>query len=217
MPKKASTFVSLTDVTSLKVVYKGNAWMGAIELIGGTTCVVNPVMGLQEVLTGELPVSHVLAPNHYHNKALTAFSEYFNSAQLCSSDAARPRLEKITGLITEPLIHLSSHLPKGMTLIEPEGLKPGEVWLRFLVGDKVGWMVIDAFCGSKMTASKQFCEDPELLKTFPTYGIADRDRYKMWVLEQIKQDQPVLIIPCHGSIIRDSALASKLEALIATL
>ena len=101
-----------------------------------------------------------------------------------------------------------------MTLIEPQGLKTGEVWIRFAVGNNIGWFVIDAFCGSKMTTTNQVCSSPELLKTFPSYGIANQKTYEAWLLEQIECDKPVLIIPCHGSIIRDSQLATKLEALI---
>lgn len=148
---------------------------------------------------------------------MVAFSDQNHAAQLCSSEAARPRLEKITGLKFKSLKDLAKRLPVGVTLVEPLGLKTGEIWIRFPVGERIGWLVIDAFCGSKMTSAKQECQSPELLKTFPSYGIENRDQYKDWVLEQIEQDQPTLIIPCHGSIVRNSKLAIKLEHLVAGL
>lgn len=53
MPKKAPAYESLTKVASLKVMRKTNAWMAAIELSDGTTCLVNPVLGLQGLTPNE--------------------------------------------------------------------------------------------------------------------------------------------------------------------
>jgi len=217
MPKKLPRYQPIDQVNHLEVAHKGNAWMVAIKLTDDSTCIVNPVMGMQELVPSGSGVSHLLAPNHYHNKALVAYSEHFPVAQICSTEAANPRLEKITGLTIESLKGLSKRLPTGMTFIEPQGLKTGEVWIRFAVGKNVGWFVIDAFCGSKVTTSNLECNSPELLKTFPSYGVANQDLYKAWVFEQIEHDRPTLIIPCHGSIIRDSKLAIKLEKLVARI
>lgn len=217
MPKKSPDYELLDNVESIKLMHKGNAWMSALELNNGKTCLINPILGLQEFASNTASVSHILAVNHYHNKALTTFNQHYPNALLCSTDAARPRLEKITGLHTKTLADLSEKLPDRFNLIEPQGLKTGEVWLRFPVGKQIGWLVVDAFCGSKMTSSSQRCDTPELLKTFPSYGIANRDIYKEWVSEQIQQDKPALIIPCHGSIIRDTRLSEKLSQLISTI
>jgi len=215
MPKE--DLMLLTDVSSFKLVHKGNAWMLAITLINGDVCIVNSIIGLEGSDLNEAFISHILAPNHYHNKALNVFSEHYPQALLCSTKAAMPRLEKITDLNFSTLNSIVELLPKGVSLIEPQGLKTGEVWVRFSVGKEIAWFVVDAFCGSKMTSKKQECDSPELLKTFPSYGVANRGLYKDWVLAQIEQDKPVMIIPCHGCVIRGANLASKLKQLITTL
>jgi len=96
-------------------------------------------------------------------------------------------------------------------------LKAGEVWVNISVNKQSGWFVADAFSGNKMTKSTDTCGDPEMMKTFPKYSIADSGVYKNWLLAQIKTDKPKIIIPCHGSIVRNTKLPALLEKLVMTL
>jgi len=166
MSKALSAFQPVGPFDGIYVAHKGNLRCTAIRLASGGLCLYSPVQGLGPIARDSLDsigeVTHLLAPNHYHNKALVAYSEHFPVAQICSTEAANPRLEKITGLTIESLKGLSKRLPTGMTFIKPQG-------------------------------------------------------HKAWVFEQIEHDRPTLIIPCHGSIIRDSKLAIKLEKLVARI
>ena len=103
---------------------------------------------------------------------------------------------------------------KSTLFLEPAGLKTGEVWLRFKTTKLTAWLVVDAFCGPKLQKSATEAKLPELLKTFPNYGVADKSKYASWSEKQVNRDSPTLLIPCHGNIIRSKTLPSALTALL---
>lgn len=146
---------------------------------------------------------------------MVSFREQFPKASFYASSVAKIRLQEKTGLKFKSLSPVKKLLPANMTIYEPVGLKTGEVWLRFNVGKSVGWAVGDAFCGNK-TATKE-TKVPELLGTFSSYGVEKKQMYLDWVLNKIYEDKPTLIIPCHGNIIRNTALPGKLMKLLAKL
>ncbi len=205
---------SFTSETNFWSIRKGNARMGVIQLNDGKLCLVSPIASIPKETFDEYTVSHLLAPNHYHNKSLSEYVARYPGAQICSSTRSKERLEKITGLAFKPLTAVKKKLPNGFAFIEPKGLKTGEIWIKFPLDRRAGWFVVDAFSGRKMTSTKNECNEPEILKTFPSYGIADRAVYKQWAFTQIKKDKPTLIIPCHGSMIGSTSLPAQLEKLL---
>jgi len=96
-------------------------------------------------------------------------------------------------------------------------LKTGEVWVRFTKAGNTAWLVVDAFCGPKLTKQAAEAKAPEVLKTFPNYGVADRLKYGSWAEKQVRKDKPTLLIPCHGSIVRSPGLPKSLLALLKKL
>jgi len=218
--RKTPTYEPLSANDRLFLARKDNSRMVALRLKGDSLCLYSPVKGLESVACPTGKVAHLLAPNHYHNKGLVSFSVLHPRAAICASQSASPRLKKLTGLAVKPLTSLSRKLPTGFKLLEPEGLKTGEVWLRFPVERGVGWLVADSFSAKKMTATSTATSAssvPTLLGTFPSYAVADQEVYLDWVQAMIKQDKPQLVIPCHGSVIQGSGLADKLTRLVSTL
>lgn len=218
--RKTSGYEPLSGADQLWLARKDNGRMVAVGLKDGSLCLYSPVKGLESLACPQGKVTHLLAPNHYHNKGLASFSAQYPRATICASKQASPRLKKIVGLAVKPLTSLSRKLSAGFELLEPEGLKTGEVWLRFPVGHGVGWLVADSFSATKMTATSTACgasSVPTLLGTFPSYAIADQESYVDWVQAMIKQDKPKMVIPCHGSVIQGSGLAGKLTKLVSTL
>jgi len=207
----------LDSTSSLWTVRSGNSRMGVVDTGNGKVCLISPLAAVPADAFSEYKITHLLAPNHYHNKALSGYSESFPAAQLCCSEAAKPRLEEVTELSFKSLTAISKNLPDGFDFLTPDGLKTGEIWIKFPMTRGCGWLVVDAFSGKKMSSKNHECNTPELLGTFPSYGIADKAVYKKWVLAQIKKDKPTTIIPCHGSIIRNTKLPQLLNSLIKSL
>ncbi len=219
MAKGLSEFEPVEGLPGVHCARNGTLRCTAIGLKSGELCLFSPVQGLGDAARASLeglgPVRYLLAPNHYHNKAVAEYAAAFPDAELVAPDGAIPRLEKITGHAFGPLGRLTAALPGSVTVVHTEGLKTGEIWLRVEEAGAVTWIVVDAFCTTKKNAGTPVTETPELLGTFPKFGVADAGIYRPWVEQQIEADKPGMIIPCHGAIIRSGALPGTLRALMA--
>lgn len=220
MSKALTPFDAVDGVDGIFVAHKSNLRCTAIRLASGGLCLYSPVSGLGadarrslEVL-GE--VTHVLAPNHYHHKGVAEYAQAFPKATLCCSAAAKPRLEKQTGLSFVPADMSDLDLPIAAKLVEPDGLKTGEIWVDITLPAQRLWIVTDAFCGPKgaMTAVSNRLE---VLRTFPNYGIADRTGYHHWVAQYVRASSPTMIVPCHGSIVSGPDLGQTALGLVAAM
>lgn len=218
MTNQLSPFLELGGHADIFTAQNGKLRCSAIRLTDGRLCLFSPTQSIGAAALESLQrlgdVAFLLAPNHYHNKALKEFTEVFPAARLCAPQGAIPRLRKVTGLEIETLQDVEGSLPESMDFVEPEGLKTGEVWLRSRNDGGTAWLLVDAFCGPKIAKTRPSSDQPELLKTFPTYGVGDRTAYKDWVRKQIRRDKPETLVPCHGAILRAEDLPAKLEKLV---
>jgi len=213
--KQKSGLEPVDGVEGLWSIRKGNLRCSVAALPDGGTCLYSPVGKTSETASEAAPIRFLLAPNHYHNKAMTEHEAAFPQASCVCSETAKPRLEKVTGIRFSGLADLADALPKDACLLEPKGLKTGEVWLCLRSGDQIAWVVTDAFCGVRQqddTAPKA-----GFLKPFPTYGLRDKTIFSQWVRDRLELEPPTLIVPCHGEIVRDGRLGRDLCALLETL
>lgn len=213
-------FEPVPECSTLHIARKGNLRCTAFVLQDGGLCVFAPAKGLGDSARGSLEalgsVSHLLAPNHYHNIGLKEYAATFPGASICTTDIAAPRLEKVTGLNFDGLDALAGKLPEGINLLQPDGLKNGEVWLRVEVAEGVAWVVVDAFAGPKMTAGEARAAELGFFGIFPKLGVGDKPAYRDWVARQIKADRPTLIVPCHGALVAAADLPEQIEAIMQT-
>jgi hypothetical protein len=210
-------FVTLPEVAGVHVAIKVNLRCTAIVLKDGGVCLFSPVAGLNAAAKASLaaigPVTHLFAPNHYHNGGLAEYASAFPRARLCASPAAVPRLEALTKLKFHDLAKLADALPAPFSLLEPQGLKTGEVWIRARGRSLVAWFVVDALAGPKMSPSRTRFDQPELLKTFPRFGVREKPVYREWFAQTLASDQPRLVVPCHGGIVAADDLPQQLARL----
>ncbi len=213
-----TAFEEIDGLQGIACATKGTLRCTAIRLKDDRLCLFSPVPSLSEPAKGSLnglgDVQFLLAPNHYHNKGLTEYASAYPAAKLITSQAARPRLEKVTGCKFSDLGELLEVLPAHVTVLHPTGLKTGEIWLRVEGNGAVAWNVVDAFCTTKENSKAPVSETPELLGTFPKMGVADSQTYHQWVEQQLERDNVSMVIPCHGSIIKSDTLNGKLSTLM---
>lgn len=220
MSKELSSFRPLEGLKNGWVAERGTLRCSAIALNDRTICIYSPVSGISEQSLKSLralgDVKFLLAPNHYHYKGLAEYSDAFPDAQLVCSTHARPRLEKQTGFTFMPLESLSKLLPSGATILEPEGLKTGEVWFDLRNQEHRSWIVTDAFKGSGKARDIP-SDSIELLGSFPSFGIADRSVYFQWLSTQLGSGNVQTIIPCHGAVASNPTLGKQALELVQAL
>jgi hypothetical protein len=112
------------------------------------------------------------------------------------------------------LSDLATKLPAQLSLLEPDGLKTGETWVRAQASSLTAWFVVDAVAGPKTSGGETRSDQPELLKTFPRFGVRDKRAYVDWFENQLRIDQPRMIVPCHGTIVASDDLPQKLKRLV---
>ncbi|MEL6572017.1 MAG: hypothetical protein AAFQ64_10180 [Pseudomonadota bacterium] len=217
MSKSLAAFTPLPGFDGLYSARKGDLRCTAIRLRSGGLCLYSPVAGLENVALQSLadigPVTHLLAPNHYHNKGLAAHRDAFPYATLSCPAAAQPRLIKQTGLDFADLSALTSDLPERTQIIDTQGLKTGEVWIEVDGNYGCLWIVTDAFRGPKSDNGLTDGQ-PELLGTFPKFGIADRQAYVAWLSETAATSKPTTLVPCHGAVVSRANLHVDLIGLL---
>ena len=209
MPARLSDFEAIPGMAGFFSATNGKLRCTAISLRSGGICLHSPVQGFSPGAESSLDrlgdVRFLLAPNHYHNKGLGEYAGRFPGARLVAPEASRPRLQKVTGLKFEDLEALEPDMPDGARIVTPAGLKTGEIWIVTVTG----WVVVDAFAGS--TGGDP---SPRLLSTFPRYGVADKTKYSRWVEDFIGSNPPQTLVPCHGDIVHDPELRTKLTDLV---
>ncbi|WP_420334530.1 hypothetical protein [Roseibium sp.] len=215
MTNKTPIPEGVAGVPGLGTIRRGNLRCVIADLKAGGVCLYSPVEKASTAFLETHEVRYLFAPNHYHNKGIAEHTTAFQNAQLVSSDTARPRLEKVTGCRFGDLSGLRQVLPDCVSLMEPEGLKTGEVWMIVRAGAELVWVVTDTFCG--LLEKDNARARPGFLKTFPTYGLKDKQRFSDWVRQRLAEEVPTMIVPCHGEIVRSAALDSEIDALLETL
>jgi hypothetical protein len=123
--KCVGAFKPLVDIAGVYAATKGDLRCSAFRLVDGSLCLFSPVLGLGGDALQSLKsignVSHLIAPNHYHNAGLVEYAKAFHAARLCAAPEAAPRLAKLTGLNFEDLEALIKLLPKSFSILEPKG------------------------------------------------------------------------------------------------
>ena len=217
MSKTLSAFEPVPHHPGVWSAQKGALRCTALALRDGTLCLYSPVQGLgaaaQASLAAMGDVAYLLAPNHYHHKGLAEYAEAFPDARIVASDPARPRLAHQTGLALGGLQDLAAQLPEGCAMAQPDGLKTGEVWLVVGSPQERLWILCDCLKGPKGEPG-HIGQRPEMLGTFPTYGIKDKQVYAAWITARAEADRPRMIVPCHGSMVRSAELARDVVALL---
>jgi len=217
MAKLLSEFNKIDGLNGVFTAEKSGLRCSAVRLKTGGLCLFSPVLGLGKEAIASLAdlgkVAFLLAPNHYHNKGLLEYRKAFPKASICARPEAHARLAKITGCKFQDVDVLRAALPNAINLIFPQGLKTGEIWIKAKGDQHRAWLVADAFSGPKGKPDT-VASTPDMLGTFPKYGVSDRNDYLAWVAQKIRADKPTMIVPCHGSLVRSSKLAKSLLDLV---
>lgn len=212
-----------------KVVDSGWCWRAlAVRLTDGSSLVVSPVKGTLEKSAASLEAigrpSFALAPNHFHFLGLREARDRYPELTCVSSAVAARRLTSKCGHAFGSLDALRERLPSSITVLEPPGIKTGELWLRAETERGVAWVVSDAFFSVEnplkgmmgmILRATQTAPGLRIGSTFLWLALGDRRAYRRWLEERIEEDRPRLLVPSHGDVTHDDGLPDRLRALAA--
>lgn len=197
-----------------------------LVLEGGGTVIMSPIRRLGDKATAQLSEigepRFLLAPNHFHHLGLPEHVERYQ-AKVVASQVAAPRVHKQSNLAVEGPDELRAALPEHAELITPPGTRAGEAFLKVKTKRGVAWSFGDAFfnvpktpggfIGLMCTLSKT-TPGLQLGKTFPLLALKDKRAYKQWILEQLSNDPPKILLPSHGEMLEAEDLGGRLKALV---
>lgn len=177
----------------------------------------------QELANGTAP-KMALVPNSYHHLGVPAWIKKYTELTIVASDKAIPRLKRKGYNPIQSLSLFKESLPDNITLLEPPGLRCGEVWIRVKTRAGIAWIVCDSFFNYPKFSNKFITRlIQKIMKAAPglqmsqvvKYGlIKNRKVYKGWLLNQIAADKPTMLVPAHGEILNSNDLPKMLEELI---
>lgn len=166
----------------------------------------------------------ILAPNSFHHYGIPAWRKKYPNIIVVASPQAIPRLNRLGYQEIKPLNLLQEKLPESISLLEPQGLRCGEIWLKIFGKKETGWIIADAFFNmprlshhliarltQKIVQAAPGLKVSSIVKWFL---VKNRAAYKKWILDQLQKDEPTILMPLHGEVIFDKNLKSRLEELI---
>ncbi len=197
----------------------------AVQLGDNRVCVYSPVPHAGSVAMGQFramgdPI--LLAPNAYHTLGLPSHAQAVERAAVVASERAFGRIKQKTKLPVQDLRLLEANLPAHVSLLQPPDLRNGEVWLSIREANVIAWIVCDAFLNFARLPSNAFGLGMKLLRMGPNLAISttfklltkDRRAYREWLLAKVAEDRPTILIPCHGEVLIDDALPTRIERLV---
>lgn len=202
--------------------------MLALRLNDGSLMIYSPIPLKKDESFRKLEelgqVSFVLAPNHFHNLGIKPFKKRYPGLRFVASDAAIPRLQKVTNENFGQLTNIIPLLPSGVAVIEPEALKAGELWMTVQSQDKGSILIVcDAFFNMPSVKKSVFggilwltggAPGLRISRVFRIFGMQNRAAYRKWVEHLLGAFPPDVLIPSHGAICVRKNLAEELLALI---
>jgi hypothetical protein len=213
---------------SLPLHDQGFSWRtGALSLGDGGTLLYSPTPKLGDAAHAALlplggPPAILLAPNQFHHLGLPEYLDRYPGARAVASERARKRIARKSRREIGSIDSIRERLPTGASVLEPPGLKNGEVWLRVEAPAGVIWMVGDAFFslprngpGALGFFLRATGTTPGLRigSTFLWFGVREKKAYREWLLAQIAEDTPRTLVTSHGEIVRDADLPDRLREL----
>jgi len=201
----------------------------AIRLSTGGLPVYSPAPNMPDTAWQELENYHrvdfAIAPNHYHNMGLPNFARRFPQAKLVATSLAKKRIEDKTGCTIYRPDELESALGDQRKILRLPATTNGELWIA--LRDKASWIWIigDAFfnltrhpTGLMGLACRATHTSPGLRigKTWLWMALQRKRRrlYADWVLQQLEETPPSGLVMCHGDLVFDKDLPTRLGDII---
>ena len=169
-------------------------------------------------------VSYILAPSLSWHSGLKGFGSKCPGAKYVAAADIHEKLISLTGLKFEtPWESLRALIPELVQLLEPDGLKNGEVWLRIQTRRGMAWVVADTLVNyQKIPAGlagwRYWIRGLGPGLRIPLWHkirtIEEKGTLRSWIFERIREDKPSVLIPLHGVPISSPDLPRRMRAFV---
>ncbi len=172
---------------------------------------------------------HIIIPNSFHYMGVSAWQKTFSNTLLYASRLAIPRLiEKSVIQSEHDILALQSTQPpwpQGYSVLFPPGHRAGDVWVRKQESPAACiWITCDSFLNYERLSNQPIARFMQralsaapglkISQVIKWFILKDKKVFKAWVLLQLKQDKPTMLIPGHGDINENPKLMADLESLV---
>ncbi len=165
-------------------------------------------------------VRAILAPNGFHRAGLASWAARFPDATLHAAPAAAKRVAQVAPGVQD-LEGLRVRLGGDLCLVEPPGLRSGEVWVS---SPAEGGTLYAGDAFTNLSATSAFmaaflwvlgfdgglARNPWQRRMMAT----DRPAFDRWLRAEVERLRPGLLVPGHGDVVRGDDLTARLTALV---
>lgn len=171
-------------------------------------------------------VTALVAPNGFHHLGLPEWAKAFPDAKLYAPDKALARVRKKQPDLSplRPLAELGRESTSGVELLDLPFFSIGEAWLKAPSRDGQVWYVSDScFNLASLPPALVVRLLFKWTKSAPGFRInrlgnliflKDRAGYKSWFAEQLRDEEPAIVVPAHGDVVKAPDLRTTLNSMI---
>jgi len=202
----------------------------AIDLGDGGLAVMSPGTDLGDADFDELDalgsVKALVSPGAFHNMGLPPWSARYPDAGLYGPRSAAAHIAKAHKSLKplQDLEALAAHLPEDVRITEMPDMKHPDAMVIIKRGDAVTWFTNECITNlAELPPNFVFALLFRLTGSTPGLNVntlsmkfvgADKKRLRQYVLATLESDPPTRLVPCHGDVIEDAALAERLREVI---
>jgi hypothetical protein len=191
------------------------------RLSDGSLCVISPACHVDDAVLRDLepfgPVRMIIAANAYHHMGLPQWSRAFPDARSYAHPKALKRVAKQhPSLNVQSIETVADKFGETAAVWSVPGMRSGDLWLK--AGRS--WYVGDQFMNFpehvkglfgfvfRVTGSTPGFKANGVSRAFFT---ADKKAYKSWALDQLAAQGPAQVVPGHGPLASNGAVAGEMK------
>ena len=202
----------------------------AIDLGDGSLAVLSPGTDLDDPDFAELDklgrVEALVSPGAYHNLGLPAWSARYPDAGLYGPKSAIPYIAKQHPTLAplQDLAALANKLPDDVRITEVPDMKYADAMVIIRRDDALTWFTNECITnGSELPSSLIFSLLFRLTGNKPGLNVntlslrfvgGKKKPLRAYLLTVLESDPPTRLIPCHGDLIDDPDLPSRMREMI---
>ncbi len=196
----------------------------------GELLIMSPPNDLDDAALSDLEqfgkVTSIIANNGMHHMGLPLLAGAFPEAKIYAPQEAIARIAKKQPVLRElrPLSDLMTELTGATRVHSVPGFSIGEAWVTVKTAAGPIWYVGDSCFSMAELPSKFFprqlfkwakCAPGLRINSIGNlFFLKDKPNYKNWMLEQLREELPIMLTTAHGEILTSQEIGRSFQQLV---